>query len=377
MPKEFSVLGKSLPRKDALEKVTGEVKFVADMQLPRMLHAKFLRSPYVHAMITKIDTSRAEALLGVKCVLTHENTPKVHPLGKFEFLLDYRVHHAGEEVAAVAAETEDIAEEALKLIDVEYEVEPAIIDAEEAMKPGAPLVHKEYGTNMYYGTEHGHSASPSPRWRKDGWLPLEVGDVDKGFAEADAIIEGRYESPMQACVSPMPRAVICQWNGNNLNCWADSQVPQWINKDLARCLGMPQSSIRVMNTTSTVGGYGAKTPEKVAIINALIAKKTGRPVKAVYTREEEFVATHHRPSYVGYEKIGVKKDGTITAMYHRMIGNFGRDFFSATEIMSASAAATSGTLYMYRNLKFEGCVAITNIPDTGPMNGLEIGRAHV
>ena len=369
MPNEFSVLGKRLPRKDALEKVTGEAKFVADMQLPRMLHAKFLRSPYVHAMITKIDTSRAEALPRVKCVLTHENTPKVHPLGKFEFLLDYRVHHAGEEVAAVAAETEDIAEEALKLIDVEYEVEPAIIDAEEAMKPDAPLVHKEYGTNMYYGTEHGHSASPSPRWRKDGWLPLEVGDADKGFAEADYIVEGTYESPIQCNCSPMPRSVVCQWAGNNLTCWADTQVAQWVSKDLAKCLGMPRSSIRVISSYA-VGGYGAKQPEKIATLTAIMAKKTGRPVKAVFTREEEFIATHHRPNYKGYEKIGVKKDGTITAMSHRVIGNFGRDFVWGPEIMSASASATCGTLYQYQNMKFEGAAVMTNIPDAGAMNGL-------
>jgi len=369
MPNAFSVLGKRLPRKDALEKVNGEVKFVADMQLPRMLHAKFLRSPYAHAIITKMDTSRAEALPGVKCVLTHENTPKVHPLGKFEFLLDYRVHHAGEEVAAVAAVTEEIAKEALKLIDVEYEAEPVLIDAEEAMKPGAFLVHKEYGTNMYYGTEHGHAASPSPRWRKDGWLPLEVGDVDKGFAEADYIVEGVYESPIQCNCSPIPRSVVCQWAGDNLTCWADTQIPQWVSKDLGKCLGIPRSNIRVICNWA-VGGYGAKQPEKIATLAAIMAKRTGRPVKAVFTREEEFIATHHRPNYKGYEKIGVKKDGTITAMSHRMIGNFGRDFVWGPEIMSASAAATCGTLYVCQNMKFEGAAVMTNIPDAGAMNGL-------
>ena len=369
MPDEFSVLGKRLPRKDALEKVTGEAKFVSDIQLPRMLYAKFLRSPYAHAMITKIDTSRAEVLPGVKCVLTHENTPRVHPLGKFEFLLDYRIHHAGEEVAMVAAVTEEIAKEALNLIDVEYEVEPAVLDAEEAMKPDAPLVHKEYGSNMYYGTEHGHAASPSPRWRKDGWLPLEVGDVDKGFAEADYIVEGVYESPIQATCSPMPRSVVCQWTGHNLTCWADTQVAQWVSKDLAKCLGMPRSSIRVISSYP-VGGYGAKQPEKIATLTAIMAKKTGRPVKAIFTREEEFIATHHRPNYKGYERIGVTKDGTITAMSHRVIGNFGRDFVWGPEIMSASAAATCGTLYIYQNMKFEGAAVMTNIPDAGAMNGL-------
>ena len=369
MSSEFSVLGKSLPRKDALEKVNGEVKFVSDIKLPRMLYAKFLRSPYAHAMVTKIDTSRAKALPGVKCVLTHENTPNVHPLGKFEYLLDHRMHYAGEEVAAVAAETEDIALEALKLIDVEYEVEPVLIDPEEAMKPDAPLVHKEYGTNMYYGTEHGHAASPSPRWRKDGWLPLQVGDVDKGFAEADYIIEGVYESPIQHNCSPIPRSVVCEWAGNNLTCWADTQIPQWVSKDVAKCLGIPRSSIRVI-CNWTVGSYGSKQPEKIATLVAIMAKKTGRPVKAVFTREEEFVATHHRPSYKGYEKIGVKKDGTITAMSHRVIGNFGRDFVWGPEVMSASAAATCATLYRYQNMKFEGAAVMTNIPDAGAMNGL-------
>src|SRR4030042_3188748 len=135
MPEEFAVIGKSFPRKDALEKVNGEARFVSDIQLPRMLHAKFRRSPYAHAKITKIDTSRAEALAGVKCVLTHQNVPKVHPGLRFEYILDETVHQAGDEVAGVAAVTKEIAEEALKLIDVEYEVLPAVLDAEEAMKP--------------------------------------------------------------------------------------------------------------------------------------------------------------------------------------------------------------------------------------------------
>jgi xanthine dehydrogenase molybdenum-binding subunit len=375
MPEEFSVVGKSLPRKDALEKVKGEAKFVADMQLPGMLHAKFLRSPYAHARITKIDASRAEALPGVKCVLTPKNTPKIHPMGKFEFLLDETAHQAGEEVAVVAAVTEEIAEQALKLIDVEYEVLPAVLDAEEAIKPGAPLLHPEYTkSNIYRGTEtqakfYGPASVRMPRARADGWLPLEVGNVDKGFAEADYIVEGVYESPMQPCCSPMPRSVVCQWMGNNLTCWACCQVPVWIKKDLSKNLRIPQSSVRVI-ASYPVGGYGGKNPEKIATLTAIMAKRTGRAVKSVFTRQEEFVATHHRPSYKGYEKIGVKKDGTITAMQHRVIGNFGRDFAVGPEIMAASAAATCGTLYMYQNMKFEGAIVMTNIPDTGPMNGL-------
>ena len=142
MTEEFSMIGKRLPRADAVEKVKGEAKFTTDMQLPQMLHAKFLRSPHAHARIISIDTTRAEALPGVKAMLTHKNVPKTHAYSsgvrsreKFEYLLDETVHYAGEEVAAVAAITEEIAEEALELIDVEYEALPAVFDKEEAMKP--------------------------------------------------------------------------------------------------------------------------------------------------------------------------------------------------------------------------------------------------
>ena len=205
MPEAFSVVSKNYPRKDALEKVTGTVKYVSDLLLPRMLHAKFLRSPYAHARITRIDTSQAEALAGVRCVLTHQNVPGVHPAGKFEFLLDSTVHYCGEEVAGVAAETEEIADAALNLIDVEYEVLPAVFDAEEAIKPDTVIIHPEYGGNIF----HGSPATRAPRCRPDGWLPAEYGDIDQGFKEAEFIVEGAYDTPIQHCCSPMPRSVMC------------------------------------------------------------------------------------------------------------------------------------------------------------------------
>ena len=364
MADKYAVIGKSLPRKDALGKVIGTVKYVSDLQLPRMLHAKFLRSPHAHARIISIDTTRAEALTGVKCVLTHKNVPKVHPAGKFEFLLDETVHHSGEEVAGVAAETEDIAEEALKLIDVKYEVLPIVLDAEEAMKPGAPILHPEHGSNMF----HGAPAYRAPRCRPDGWLPAEYGDVEKGFKEADYIIEGAFETPIQHCCSPIPRSVLCEWMGNELNCWADTQIPMRSNKDLARCLGIPQSAVRVIAIHS-VGGYGGKSPEKIATMAAIMSKRTGRPVRAIYERPEDLVATHTRPKYKTYNKLGVKKDGTITAAQHRVIGNFGRDSTQFLNVVGASGAATCNTLYQWQNTKFEGCCIMTNILDSSAMNG--------
>ena len=363
MSEEFSVIGKRLPRVDAIEKVKGEAKFTSDIQLPGMLHAKFLRSPHAHARIVSIDTTRVEALPGVKAVLTPKTVPKVHPLGevpgidKLEYLLDETVHYAGEEVAAVAAVTKEIAEEALKLIEVEYEVLPAVFDKEEAIKPGAPLVHPELGGNL----------CQCPR-SVDGMLPLEWGNVEKGFAEADYIIEGTYESPLQHPVSPEPRSVVCQWIGDKLTCWASTQVPQKIRLDLAHCLDIPLSSVRVISTYS-VGGYGAKDSEKTATLTALLARKTGRPVRAVFTRAEDLIATHRRIDSKIHGRLGVKKHGTITAIHLKMITNFGRDSKYLFMIPCAGAVGTCSALYRYNNSRWEGYHVYTNIEDHGAMNG--------
>jgi len=365
MGQEFSVFGKRLPRADSLEKVTGQVKYVSDIQLPAMLYAKFLRSPYAKARIARIDTKKAEELPGVKAILTHENVPKVRPGGKFEYLLDETVHYVGEEVAAVAATTEEVAEEAVRLIDVEYEVLPAVFTPEEAMKPDAPIVHDDYRTNMFHGSEW----QPAPRCSPDGWLTLEVGNVEEGFSEADYIVEGSYETRMQHPCSPMPRSVVAQWTGDKLTCWADTQIVFTVWRTVAGCLGIPESKVQII-CPSAVGGYGGKQPEKTAVLAALLAKRTGRPVKAVFTREEDFVGTHRRLNFKSHEKIGVKKDGTITALQTKMITNFGRDHFNwAFMIPACAAVGPCSMLYRFQNSKWEGCMVMTNTPDHGAMNG--------
>lgn len=361
---EFSVFGKCLPRKDAVAKVKGEARYVPDIQLPGMLHARFLRSPYAHARIKNIDISKAEELPGVRCILTHQNVPKVHPYKKLEYLLDETVHFPGEEVAAVAALTAEIAEEALRLMEVEYEVLPAVFDINEAMSINAPLAHQEYGTNIYQGTE----LVRIPRLDKDGWLRLEVGDIDKGFSQADFILDSTLETPIQYNCSPMPRGVICEWSGDKLTCWADTQLPLWLWQDIARNLCIPQSSVRVIANHS-VGGYGGKTPEKTATLVAIMAKKTGRPVKAVFSRPEDFIATHHRITYKNYNKIGIKKDGTITAMYSRIIANWGSDTATPYVCQSSALPHACCMLYECENVKAETCAVLTNIIGYGPMNG--------
>ncbi|MFC2007967.1 xanthine dehydrogenase family protein molybdopterin-binding subunit [Chloroflexota bacterium] len=362
---EYSVIGKRLPRADAVEKVRGQVIFSSDIQLPGMLHAKFLRSPHAHARIIRIDTTKAEALDGVKCVLTHQNVPRIHPRNKLDYLLSETVHCPGEEVAVVAAVAEELAEEALRLIDVEYEVFPAVFEVKEALKPGAPLANIEYGSNLYHGTDY----APIPRCTPEGWLTIEYNDVDKGFEEAEQIVEGSYETAIQYNCSPLPRSVICRWAGDELTCWCDTQIALVVQQDLARCLDMPQSKVRVISTR-TVGGYGSKEPEKTATLVALLAQKTDRPVKAVYTRDEDVIATHRSICYDYHGKVGVKKDGTITALQSRMFANWGRDSKNGAGILSTSGANACMNLYEWQSSKWEGCNVITNIVDCGALNSI-------
>jgi xanthine dehydrogenase molybdenum-binding subunit len=359
MADELSVVGKHLPRVDAVAKVKGEATYVPDMQLPGMLHARFLRSPHPHARIVKINTKKAESLPGVRGVLTHKNVPKVHPRNKLEYLLNETLLYAGDEVAMVAAETKEIAEEALKLIEVEYEVLPAVFDAEEAMQPDAPLVHPEHGSNVYHG---------APGCTPEGWISLNIGDVDKGFAEADYIVDGTYETPMQHGVSPMPRSAIARWNGNKLTCWADTMAPMNVWFDLARCLNMPQSDVRLI-VERPVGELGRKEPEKTTILTALMAKRTGRPVKTAFTREEDFIASKRRLDYKTYGKIGVKQDGTITAVYHRAITNCGADAQSPLNVMATTVCKAFVVLYRSQNARSEGCTVLTNTNNHGAVLG--------
>ena len=364
MKGEFSVFGKSLIRKDAIEKVKGEVKYIPDIHLPRMLHAKFLRSPHAHARIMSIDTSKAEAMPGVKCVLTHRNVPKVHPLRKFEYLLDETVHFPGEEVAAVAALSPRIAEETLKLIDVKYQVLPAVVDPEEAIKPTAPLAQENYDTNIFHGTD----LVQIPRLDKDHWLRLEVGDLDKGFEEADQIVEASFGwTPIQYNCSPKPRTVVCEWTGDKLTCWADTQLPLFVWQDLAATLAIPQASIRVI-ANGAVGGYGGKMPERVATLAAIMARRTGRPVKAAFSRAEDLIATHHRISYKNTHRVGVKKDGTMTALHHKILAHWGKDT-TVPYICQGTGLLGSTMLYGCPNIKSETCGILTNTVGYGPMNG--------
>jgi len=345
----LSVVGKSLPRVDALEKVMGRAKYVADLEIPRMLHAKVLRGKYAHARILSIDTSEVETVSGVKAVVTAKDMPQGIELGTsdpYSLAVD-KVRYAGEEVAAVAAEDELIAEEALGLIKVEYEELPAITDPEEAMKPGAPKIHDVENNIMYE-------------------IATEFGDMAKGYEEADYIFEEKFATQHVHPCQLEPTTCIATFDGaDKLKFWDNSLDPFKRCRLVAKALGMSPSKVRITQKFKG-GNFGARQADLTPyIICALLAKKTGRPVRLVLTREEEFLNTRPRNIAVTYLKMGVKKDGMITARDFKIIINGGAYCDLGPEMLTGGFQVCAG-LYRGENVRFEGKCIYTNTPPVGP-----------
>jgi CO/xanthine dehydrogenase Mo-binding subunit len=271
--KEFIVVGEELPRVDAMVKATGEGKFVSDIQLPGMLYGKVLRSPYPHAKILNIDTSKAKELAGVRAVVTAKDSLRkkfcIHPhLANNLLLQDEKVRYIGDQLAAVAAIDEDIAEEALDLIEVEYEELPAVFEPEEAMKPGAPQIHKEEN-NIVSHTRR------------------EFGDAEKGFAESDVIVEGKFTSPGVAhcCMEPRGCVASFEFNGK-LTVWSTTQAPHPLRQELADVLGLSISKVRVMRA-HVGGGFERGPMDAIDGIASLLSSALAG--EGINTRDEEFI----------------------------------------------------------------------------------------
>jgi 4-hydroxybenzoyl-CoA reductase alpha subunit len=342
----FMVIGEELPRVDAEVKATGEGKYVSDIQLPGMLYGKILRSPYAHAKILNIDTSRAERLYGVRVVVTAKDTLGkkfcIHPhLANNLLLQDEKVRYIGDQVAAVAAIDEDIAEEALDLIEVEYEELPAVFDPEEAMKPGAPQVHKE-ANNIVLHTRR------------------EFGDAERGFSECDVIVEGRFTSPGVAhcCMEPRGCVAFFEFNGK-LTVWSTTQAPHPLRQDLADVLGLPISKVRVMRA-HVGGGFGARFPmDAIDGIASVLSMRSRKPVRVINTRDEEFISSRIRYPMVIELKTGAKKNGRLWARQTRVVtdnGAYNNHGISVT----GNATARLSQLYAVPNIKFESFVVYTN-----------------
>ncbi len=358
--RDLAVVGHGLTRYDGPDKVSGRARYTADIRLPGMVFGKILGSSVPHAIIRRIDTSRAEALPGVLAVITGADVPDtrygVSPARYDEHILaKERVRCVGDEVAAVAAVDEETADQALRLIEVEFEELPAVFDPEAAMAAGAPLIHPEdprYADNI--------------NTRVD-W---EFGDLEQGFAEADHVREQRfvgnrtYQAPIE------PHAAIARWehHGNKLTLWSSTQVPHYLQHTVSRVLDIPMGDIRVIRP-AVGGGFGGKaeaTPLELCAV--LLARMTGRPVMMRYSREEMFY--HFRGRHKQYLdlKIGVKDDGTITAVDFRAVLDGGA-YTSFGVITAYYSGAMLPTLYKFSNFKFDGLRIYTNLPASGAMRG--------
>lgn len=352
--RDYSVIGKRLPSIDAVAKTTGEAKYTGDLVLPRMLHGKILRSPYPHARVLTIDTSRAERLPGVRAVITGKDTLgiKYGDIIPDEYALAVdKVRYIGDAVAAVAAIDEDTAAEALDLIRVEYQELPAIFDPEEAMKPGAPSIHDDVPNNV--------SAKPG----------YHFGNVEAGFRESDYVREDTFRTQAQSHCALEPLAALASHDSTGkVTLWASTQNPYPVSKDLAKVLGIPLGNVRVIKP-SMGGGFGGKRDTfDLFFCTALLSRKTGRPVRIAYTREEQFIAGRHRHPFVLKLKVGVRRDGTLIAKEWTAIADGGA-YNSVGPAVVGSAGTGTGTLYRVANAKYTGYHVYTNKPVCGAFRG--------
>ena len=306
-------VGHASPRIDAIKRVTGAANYTGDVQLPGMLYARVLRSPHPHARIRRIDVSKAEALPGVKAILTHDNCSVVWSSGDTRnkrYLFNNPVRFAGDAVAAIAAVNRHIAEDAMRLIEVDYEVLPFVLDAEEALKPGA--VEIQPGGNLSPNTRGEHQPETYRR-----------GNVEEGLRAADRVFEDRYTSVHHNNAQLEPRVSVAHWEGDNLTVYASTQGISNCRLDLAKDLQMPLEKVRVI-CQYMGGGFGNKNQcHDFDLMAAMLAKKAGAPVKLEFTRKEDFVAVHGRWPTKQYYKAGVKNDGTLTAIQLRGYSGMG------------------------------------------------------
>jgi len=356
---KYSVIGQRVRRVDGPEKVTGNAKYTFDIVLPNMLYGKILRSPHPHARILNIDTSKAEKLIGVKGVVTGKDTlgkkqgiwRRFPELCDEEILCREKVRYVGDPVAVVAAVDEDTAEEALDLIDVEYEPLPAVFDPLEAIKEDAPQIHDGVELNINV-TRH-----------------IEWGDVDEAFKKCDRIREDQFKCSSQAhmCMETHDAVASFDYSGK-LTVWTSTQASYYIQALLAGMLGLREGDVRVIKPP-TGGGFGSKFElDSAQFCASVLSMKICKPVKIVLSREEEFTATKRRTPMYYYLKLGAKKDGTLLAKEVRVITDGG-----AYTGMGATALYLTGFFssfpYKYPNYRYDGYRAYTNTAPTSAMRG--------
>src|SRR5215216_5900375 len=380
----YQTVGKPEKKVDAIKLVQGKPAFTADIDMRGMLYARVLRSPHAHARITRIDATKARELKGVAAVLTWQDIPRVvystagqsdpipGPLDAFS--LDNKVRFVGDRVAMVAAETPEIAEKALALIDVDYKVLPAILDSRESMDSDAIRIHDE--------TEFVNFADSNPEKNLAAEIRIDIGNVEKGFAEADEIFEAEYEVPKVQQAHIEPHVCITYWDEDDrLVIRTSTQVPFHVRRMLAPVLNLPVKRIRVIKPRIG-GGFGGKQEVLMEDVPAHLTIATKRPVIYEYTREEEFIGARSRHPMKIRMKTGVKRDGTITAneMYALSdTGAYGCHALTVTGNTGHKAMALyvgDGEYRKSPNIRFYADVVYTNTPPAGAFRGYGVPQGY-
>lgn len=337
---ELLVVGQPYPRLEGREKVTGRARYASDVRLPGQLYARVLRSPHPHARIRNIDITKAEQSPGVHAVICAANVPRI-PWYEEGVLFESTVRLVGDEVAAVAAESDELAQDALRLIEVDYEPLPFVTTIEEALRTDAPEVHD------------GGNIAGEPK-------TYERGDPETGLREADIVVEGDYETPCALHNAFESHGCTASWEGDSLILWDSTQAIFVVRQQVAEKLGMPEHRVRVIKQHMG-GGFGAKQiPWKHDVIAALLSQKAGRPVQLLLDREAENLAAGNRNPTRQHVRLGAKRDGTLTAIVARI------EQASGAYRTGGEASDVSGmyqTLYKCPNVRTEQTAVYTN---TGP-----------
>jgi CO/xanthine dehydrogenase Mo-binding subunit len=357
------LIGTSPPRLDAWEKVTGRILYAGDMTMPGMLHAKILWSAHPHALIRRIDTTAARAMLGVHAVLTHKDVAGPNRYGVAvldqRVLAQDKVRSIGDAVALIAAETEELAEAALERIIVDYEPLPGVFTIEEALAPNAPLVN-DGDDNLFQHTT------------------VRKGDIIEGFAQADAIVEQTYQTQSMDHVPMEPEAGLAYVdNMGVLTIITATQYPFRDRRQIAPNVGLPMNRVRVIQAPIG-GGFGRKDDITTEIHAGLLALKTGRPVRLVYTREESLFALTKRHPFMIHYKSGARANGQLTAVEASIYGDSGPYVSLGMYVIKKAGIHATGP-YFVPNVKVDTYTVTTNNLTGGAMRGfgvLQIAVAH-
>ena len=355
MPDNLGWVGSSPPRRDLGDKVTGKAEYAADIGLDGMLYAKVLRSPHPHARILSVDTFEAGKLAGVKAIVTPFDVPdgRVAP---DVAILDQKVRFVGDEVAVVAADNPFTADLAVKLIEVSYEILSFSSTTDEALADSAEPIH-----------EGGNLINNAP-------LIEQRGNIDEGFGEADLIVEESFTTPAHSPAPLEPRTALARWDGSKLTVWKSSRGIHADKIALSQALGLSTESVRVIGPHMGAG-YGGKDESRTAVLASILSMRAQAPVRLELSREEEFVAGRRRHSTQTTLRMGLKKDGEITAIHAKTVMDTGAYLSSGPGV---ARRAGQGALYLYRcpNVRYEGSLVYTNTPTAGSYRALGAPQGH-